>query len=224
MEGLLQKASKFQVKDFDDETRMVKGYASVFSNLDSDSDVIHKGAFTKSVKEWGPEGKDRIKLVAQHDISRPIANLVVMKEDVNGLYIEAKFGTHRDGDDYYKMAKEGIINEFSVGFQAIQKEDNEKGGFDITEIKLYEVSMVTIAANDAAVVTEVKNCNPLKLVKQVKDETLAFKLEKEILRLMSQSNETTTKAESDDSIAEDSLQPEVEIKQYDIISELNKLY
>ena len=95
MEGLLQKASKFQVKDFDDETRMVKGYASVFSNLDSDSDVIHKGAFTKSVKEWGPEGKDRIKLVAQHDISRPIANLVVMKEDVNGLYIEAKFGTHR---------------------------------------------------------------------------------------------------------------------------------
>ena len=122
------------------------------------------------------------------------------------------------------MAKEGIINEFSVGFQAIQKEDNEKGGFDITEIKLYEVSMVTIAANDEAVVTEVKNCNPLKLVKQVEDENLAFKLEKEILRLMSQSNETTTKAESDDSIAEDSLQPEVEIKQYDIISELNKLY
>ena len=82
------------------------------------------------------------------------------------------------------MAAEGIINEFSVGFVPVQKEENEKGGYDITEIKLYEVSMVTVAANDEAVVTEVKELDPLKLVKQVEDEELKHKLEMEILKLM----------------------------------------
>ena len=184
MSKLINKTSKFVVKDSNDESMIIKGYASVFGNLDSDMDVIHKGSFNRTIKAWGPEGKDRIKLVAQHDISRPVARITELKEDSNGLYMEAKFGTHRDGQDYYKMAAEGIINEFSVGFVPVQKEENEKGGYDITEIKLYEVSMVTVAANDEAVVTEVKELDPLKLVKQVEDEELKHKLEMEILKLM----------------------------------------
>ena len=139
MEGLIHKTSKFQVKESNDDNRTVKGYASVFKNLDSDNDVIQKGAFNKTVKEWGPEGKDRIKLVAQHDMKRPVAKITDLKEDAEGLYMEAKFGTHTDGEDYYRMAKEGIINEFSVGFVPVEKEENDKGGFDITNIKLYEV-------------------------------------------------------------------------------------
>ena len=102
------------------------------------------------------------------------------------------FGTHRDGDDYYRMTKEGIINEFSVGFVPIQKERNDKGGFDITEIKLYEVSAVTVAANEEAVVTDIKSetRDLTSLIHQVEDEDLAFKLEKEYLREKSQ--QTTT--------------------------------
>ena len=205
--GLQHKASKFQVKDSNDDARTIKGYASVFGNLDSDSDTIQKGSFKRSIKEWGPEGKDRIALVAQHDMSRPVARITELKEDENGLYMEAKFGTHRDGDDYYRMAKEGIINEFSVGFVPVEKEENEKGGYDISQIKLYEVSMVTVAANDEAVVTEVKSADPLKLVKQIEDKDLAFKLEKEYLRLMG-TQETTTKAASE----EEAPEQEVEVK------------
>ena len=184
MKGLQQKTSKFQVKEYDDDSRIVKGYASVFNNTDSDSDIILSGAYNKSIKEWGPEGKDRIKLVAQHDIGRPVARITELKEDANGLFMEAKFGTHTDGEDYYRMTKEGIINEFSVGFVPVEKEENEKGGYDISNIKLYEVSMVTVAANDEAVVTDVKNDDVLKLVKQVDNDKLQFKLEREILRLM----------------------------------------
>ena len=217
MKGLIQKASKFTIKETDDDSRIIKGYASVFGNLDSDSDVIKKGAFNRSIKEWGPEGQDRIKLVAQHDISRPVARITTLKEDSNGLYMEAKFGTHRDGQDYYAMAKDGIINEFSVGFQAIEKDDNEKGGYDITNIKLYEVSMVTIAANDEAVVTEVKSADPLKLVKQVEDKDLAFKLEKEYLRLMG-TQETTT-----ETVAKEAT-PEQEVEQKSIAEQLLTLY
>ena len=220
MEHLIHKAAKFTVKDFDDDTRIVKGYAAVFNNTDSDKDVIKKGAFNRSIKALGPEGTDRIKLLAQHKLDRPIGKMVILKEDPLGLYMEAKFGTHRDGEDYYKMAKEGIINEFSVGFQAIQKDANENGGNDISEIKLWEVSMVTIAANDEAVVTDVKSHNPFStLVKQVEDEDLKFKLEKEHLRELTKSNETTTQPAT-----EVALDPEVETKEDSVLDELLKLY
>ena len=221
MTGLQHKASKFVVKESSDDSRMIKGYASVFNNMDSDMDVIHKGAYTRSIKEWGPSGKDRIKLVAQHGINRPVARITEMKEDANGLYIEARFGSHQDGDDYYRMAKEGLINEFSVGFVPVQKEENDKGGYDITQIKLYEVSMVTIAANDEAVVTEVKSNNPLKLVKQVENEELRFKLEKEMLRLMS-TQETTTAAEV--SVDAKEISPVQDVEQKSIESELLTLF
>ena len=223
MKGLLQKASKFVVKESNDDTRIIKGYASVFGNTDGDMDIIHKGAFNRSIKEWGPEGKNRIKLVAQHDISRPVAKITTLKEDEKGLYMEAKFGTHRDGEDYYRMAKDGIVDEFSVGFIALDKDKNEKGGYDITSIKLYEVSMVTVAANDEAIVTDVKSANPLKLVKQVEDEDLRFKLEKEMLRLMAETQETTTEAEVRVGTKEVSPEQEVEQKS-DTISDLLELY
>ena len=221
MKGLQQKTSKFTVKDFDDTTRMVKGYASVFNNTDSDDDVILKGSYNKSIKEWGPEGKDRIKLVAQHDISQPVARITELKEDSNGLFMEAKFGTHTLGEDYYRMTKEGIINEFSVGFVPIEKQENDKGGYDISNIKLYEVSMVTVAANDEAVVTDVKSNDALKLVKQVGDDKLQFKLEREILRLMSEKQEITTETESDGSSKDSSEQ---EIVEPTLAEELNKIF
>ena len=133
----------------------------------------------------------------------------------------AKFGTHTLGEDYYRMTKEGIINEFSVGFVPVEKTENEKGGYDISNIKLYEVSMVTVAANDEAVVTDVKSNDALKLVKQVDDEKLQFKLEREILRLMSDSQETITKTEANGSSKASSEQNVVE----DTLTEkLNKLF
>ena len=219
---LQHKTSKFEVKEYDDESRVVKGYASVFSNLDSDNDVIKKGAFKKTIKEWGPEGKKRIKLIAQHNMSQPIGKFTKMQEDEHGLYIEAKFGTHSLGEDYYRMAKEGIMDEFSVGFAAIDKKENKAGGYDITNIKLYEVSMVTVAANDEAVVTEVKSEDTLKLVKQVEDVDLRHKLEYEVLKLMSDSQQTSTQAEV--SLEGKEISPEQEVEKQSLHSELLTMF
>lgn len=216
---LIHKTTKFTLKETDDTSRVIKGYASIFGNLDSDNDVIKKGAFNKSIKEWGPDGKDRIKMVAQHDISRPIAKMMVIKEDDKGLYVEAKFGSHTDGEDYYRMAKEGLVNEFSVGFVPVEKEENEKGGYDISSIKLYEVSMVTVAANDKAVVTDVKRSNPLKLVAKIKDEELKHKLEHEILILMSEKDTTLTEAKGTSEASSEQV-----VEKDDLITNLLKLY
>lgn len=213
----IEKTSKFKVKESNDDSMTIKAYGSVFGNYDSDNDVILKGAYAKTIKEMGPEGRDAVKLVAQHDIGRPIAKITSMKEDNHGLLIEAKFGEWTDSKDYYEMMKAGVINELSVGFVPVQKDENEKGGYNIKEIKLYEISAVTVAANEKAVVMDVKSYDPLKLVKQIEDKDLAFKLEKDILKLLSEVQQTTTKAESEDS-------PKPEVEQKSLTDQLLTLY
>ena len=223
--GLQTKAGKFKVAEYDDDSMTIKAYGAVFNNVDSDLDIIQKGAFTRSIKEWGPEGKDRIKLIAQHDLNRPIARITEMKEDAKGLYIEAKFGDWTDSKDYYAMAKAGAVNELSIGYKVLDSEDNEHGGRDLKQIKLYEISMVTVASNDEAVIMDVKSMDPLKLVDQIEDKDLAFKLEHEILKLQSKAEEATIETESDLAVKEDSSEQEVEAKEeVSITNQLLNIY
>ena len=220
MKHYVTKTAKFKIESSEEEGRVVKGYASVFNNLDSDDDTIKKGAFKRTIKAMGPEGRDAIKLLAQHDGKRPIGKMLLLKEDEHGLYMEAQFGTHQDGEDYYRMVKEGIINEFSVGFSPVKYKQREDGGYDFNEVKLFEVSAVTIAANPEAVVTEVKSNDIFKTLKRIENKELAHELERDILKMMSESQETTTQLESDLAVKQDS---EVE-KQDDILNQLLKLY
>ena len=199
---MITKSASFTTKGVDNDNRIVKGYASVFSNVDSDKDRLVKGAFNGTIKEWGPEGKNRIKLVSQHNINKPVAKIVSLKEDANGLYMEAQFGTHQDGEDHYRMVKEGILTEFSIGFIGTQKEDNEFGGLDFKQVKLYEVSLVTVAANEEALVTEVKSAENelnridgmLKLLAKTEDSDERFRIEKDLLKLKSNAQENTLSA------------------------------
>ena len=199
---MITKSASFTTKGVDNDKRIVKGYASVFSNVDSDKDRLVKGAFNRTIKEWGPDGKNRIKLVSQHNINKPVAKIVSLKEDANGLYMEAQFGTHQDGEDHYRMVKEGILTEFSIGFVGTQKEDNEYGGLDFKQVKLYEVSLVTVAANDEALVTEVKSAETdieridgmLKLLSKTADSDERFRIEKDLLKLKAVATESANEA------------------------------
>jgi len=137
--------------DMDDEKGIIKGYASMFNNMDSDGDVITKGAYTKTLLE----NSERIAFLYQHNMSQPIGKPITMKEDDKGLFIEAKISNSSLGKDVKTMVSEGILKEFSVGFIPI-KEDSQKDVNYIKEIKLFEFSLVTLAANPMAQVTEFK--------------------------------------------------------------------
>jgi len=62
------------VKDIDPKGRIVTGYYSAFGNVDSDDDVILPGAFERTLRERGPEGKNRIMHLWQHDPWRPLVS------------------------------------------------------------------------------------------------------------------------------------------------------
>ena len=149
---ILYKSSDCNFKDIDSKNGIITGYASVFGNKDSDGDVIVKGAYSKTIKE----NKDRIAFLYQHDITKPIGKNLSLREDDYGLKFEAQFSNSTLGRDVAIMAEEGIIKEVSVGFRTI-KGENKKDFYEIQEIKLYEYSLVTLAANPLAQVTGLKS-------------------------------------------------------------------
>ena len=50
------------IKDVDTNSRIVAGYFSAFNNVDSDGDLIKRGAFAKSLKERGVESNSNRKI------------------------------------------------------------------------------------------------------------------------------------------------------------------
>lgn len=152
MNTILYKSTQLgELIDADEKFGIVKGYGSVFGNMDSDGDIITKGAYKKTIAENG----SRVKYLYQHDMDKPLGKMVNLYEDEKGLVFEAQIPKTRLGMDVLELMKAGVITENSVGILPIQKE--WKGDYrEISEVKLFEVSAVTLAANDQAKIMDVK--------------------------------------------------------------------
>ena len=151
-DSLVSDSLRLQIKDVDGKKGIVTGYFSDFNSIDSDGDIIKPGAFQKSISQNGPQSaKPRIKHLLNHDSSKPLGVLEVLKEDTKGLYYESRLGTHSLGVDFIKMVDSGLISEHSIGFQTVKynqlKPWNEwkqgEAARELTELKLYEGSSLT---------------------------------------------------------------------------------
>lgn len=131
-----------EVKDIDKKSRIVTGYFSTFGNLDSDGDIMMPGAFKRSIQDWGPEGKGRIKHLQNHNTNLPLGKPIVLKEDSMGLYYESKLVETSFGTDFIKMVEGGLITEHSIGFSTIREQKTASGN-EIQDVKLFEGSSLT---------------------------------------------------------------------------------
>lgn len=178
------------VYDIDEKNNLVKGYGSYFDNKDSDQDIIRKGAYNKTIQENGT----RVKYLYQHDMMQPIGKMNELYEDEKGLVFVAEVPKTQLGTDVIELMKAGVITENSVGIMPIVKEN--KGDYrEIREVKLYEISAVTLAANDQAKILDVKGIsnidqvykrydNICKLLRKGKiSDEMGYALESEILKL-----------------------------------------
>lgn len=140
----------------DGETRTFEGYGSVFGVLDSYADVVAPGAFKRSLKEAKSAGRMPA-LLWQHDPSSPIGVYESMGEDATGLYVKGRLSDTQLGREAYTLLKDGALSGLSIGFTTRKsKVDNESGVRTLTDVQLWETSLVTFPANDAARVTGVK--------------------------------------------------------------------
>lgn len=183
---------------------IVTGYFSSFGTKDSDGDIIHKGAFSKTIQEWGPSGRKRIKHLLDHDTSKVVGVIQKLEEDNTGLYYESKAGNHTLGRDFLLMVEDGIITEHSIGFKTIKEKQSDSHN-DIFEIKLWEgSSLQTWGANEHTPITGLKSIEDIqdtfqKLHKALKtgnytDE--AFKILEEYYLSLSEFFKTTQPEES----------------------------
>ena len=141
----------------EDQNLFVEGYAAVFGNIDSYNDRIQKGAFINTINGTN---RDRIAFCKDHDLRDVIGVIVDLKEDERGLWFGAKVSKTRDGKDVEVLIEDGALKEFSIGFITKGYEWNEDDGVrTLTEVELWEISLVTRAANEQArlVTTEVKS-------------------------------------------------------------------
>jgi HK97 family phage prohead protease len=136
-----------------------EGYASVFNIEDLVGDIIQKGAFTKTLSEWNASGR-KIPLLYQHDPRQPIGVIKEIREDDIGLYVEGEINLLTEkGKEAYALLKQGALNGLSIGFEAV-KTNYKNGKRVITEVKLWEISLVTFPANTQAKVISVKKVVP----------------------------------------------------------------
>ena len=209
---LLYKNLQQGISDVDVKKGIVTGYFSSFDNMDSDGDVIRKGAFSKTIKE----NFQRVRHLLDHDATKAVGKIQLLQEDVKGLYYESKAGRHTLGRDFLLMVEDGLINEHSIGFVTI-KQKNMGGYNEITEVKLYEGSSLQgWGANEMTPITGMKNFetvsimmdNIMKAIKNGKytDETFAklelqfLQLQKELAELKEASVETPEPSEDKSTI------------------------
>ena len=95
-----------------------------------------------------------VKLLLEHDRTRPIGKLLSHEVTANGIVATFKIANTMAGEDALIEATEGLRDGFSVGAQ-INEWTNVKGVMQITSATLDEVSLVTDPAIDSARVSEV---------------------------------------------------------------------
>lgn len=148
------KTVEFELEGFDDKEGTFSGYGAVFSNIDSGGDIIEPGAFTKTIAE----GIGRVKILSGHNDSLlPIGIPTELREDAKGLFMSAKISDTTLGRDVKTLIHDGVLCELSIGYDPVVFDYDENGIRHLREVKLWEISVVTWAMNEQAVITDHKS-------------------------------------------------------------------
>lgn len=138
-------------------------YASVFGNVDSGGDIVMPGAFANTLAEWQLSG-NYIPLLFGHNMEDPdynIGYIVKAEEDDTGLLVTAQLDLENPkAKQVYRLIKGRRIDQMSFAYDVVQKIETYLDGdmevSQLLELKLYEVSVVTVGANQETEILAVK--------------------------------------------------------------------
>ena len=150
------------IMDVDTSTRRVKAVWSRMNNIDLDGDIIVPEAFTKTLMERGPAGKNLIYALVDHqaDMNNVIGKPEEIYVDGDMLVAITPIVETQKGTDMLKLYEAGLINQHSIGFSTIKSNLGQNENKDIryiTELKLYEGSAVLWGANPETPTLSVKS-------------------------------------------------------------------
>ena len=135
------------------EGHVIEGYASLFGKRDQGNDVVMAGAYGASLKRLMVAGR-RVKMLWQHDPTQPIGVWDEVREDATGLWVKGRIlGDVEKGREAVALLGAGAIDGLSIGYRTVTSERDGKGQRLLTELELWEVSLVTFPMLPEARVT-----------------------------------------------------------------------
>ena len=204
------KIKEMQVKYRDDGNGQIEGYASTFIRKpDSYGDVVKQGAFTKTLAERWNGGKGIPFLWAHKmDDLKAFIGTAEAEEDEKGLHFVATFDDTEEAQKVRQLYKDGRLRKFSFAYEVMEEglvtlEDGTKAN-ELRELELFEISAVTVPANEDAGVVDVKAADPevksgARNSKKDADRiSQAIALLKEVLGEMDPEDEEDEAEETDD--------------------------
>ncbi len=122
---------------------VIEGYASLFGQVDQGSDVVQRGAYRGSLDRLARAGQ-RVKMLWQHDPAQPIGVWDEVREDDKGLWVKGRLlESTQKGREAAELIRAGAMDGLSIGYRTKRAVKNDRGQRVLTELELWEVSLVT---------------------------------------------------------------------------------
>ena len=170
----------------------IRGLAST-NSIDRVGDVINHDAWTKS---GGLQNFEKNPIILfNHDYNKPIGRATSMEVNKTGLELGARIS--KSAGEIKDLIKDGVLGAFSVGFRVKDAEYNEEtDGLEIKDAELFEVSVVSVPANQTAMFSLAKSFDSEKEYQEFKN---LFKNNKEA----DQSNKIETPQATDKTVSQE---------------------
>lgn len=165
--------SVIEAKSFDDEQRVIEGWATTPS-ADRVGDVV---------EPFGVQAAKDIPLYLYHDSEKVVGRAQLGAPTAKGVPFRAEIpkltepGALKDRvDEAWQMVKHGLITAVSIGFRALdgQVERIKEGGLRFKAVEVLELSLVPVPANSQALITAIKSADAALLASSGKKEQPSF--------------------------------------------------
>jgi uncharacterized protein len=119
--------------------QVISGYASLFGKSDQGGDIVDAGAYRASLAK----GR-RIRMLWQHDPAQPIGVWDEVVEDARGLWVKGRLLTDiARAREAASLIAAGAIDGLSIGYRTVRAHKDDTGARRLSELDLWEVSLVT---------------------------------------------------------------------------------
>jgi uncharacterized protein len=153
--------SLLHVKAADDDAFTIEGIAST-PTPDRMGDIVDP---------LGAKFKLPMPLLWQHDASKPVGHVTFAKPSKDGIPFKASILPPSDftsttlrerATEAWESIKTGLVRTVSIGFSALEYSLLKEGGIHFKEWEWLELSLVTIPAQQDAIITTIKTFDQRK--------------------------------------------------------------